>query len=204
MTTPNRPPDPHWYRKRRPVPAHIGPTQRDLLARRIRSMQRFLIGTSLIGVAAFTTLAAWHTESKSNAAAQTTTTQVVQPSTTATEQTTAITQPGTAVADQATATSQSIFGDEESSGFTAETRSAIRTTTRPLRPNHRHSDDDSSAVAATTPVTTTQAATTTTSAASAASTPAPTTSTSSQTASVGSQTTTAPTSSGRQTKTATS
>ena len=44
------------------MPTHIGPTQRELIARRIRSMQRFLIGTSLIGVAAFTTLAAWHTE----------------------------------------------------------------------------------------------------------------------------------------------
>ncbi len=60
MTTPNRPPFPDWYQAERRVPPHAGPTQREMLARRIRSLRKLLIGVSFIGVATFSTLAAQH------------------------------------------------------------------------------------------------------------------------------------------------
>ena len=125
MTTPNRPPFPDWYQKGRRVPPHIGPTQRELIARRIRSLRKFLIGASFIGVASFTTLAAYHTESKtSTAAAETTaTTAVVQES---------------AATTQVTIPAQSLFNEEETKGFTAEAE---------------HSDDGEGVAAAPAPAT---------------------------------------------------
>lgn len=108
MTTPNRPPVPDWYQAPRRVPPHIGPTQRELITRRIRSLRRLLIGASLVGVATFTTLAAYRTESKASAAvAQTTTTGVTQQS---------------AVTTVSTSPNQSLFDNEGTSGFTAESR----------------------------------------------------------------------------------
>ncbi len=132
MTTPNRPPFPDWYQKGRRVPPHIGPTQRELIARRIRSLRKFLIGASFIGVASFTTLAAYHTESKTSTAAAetTTTTAVVQES---------------AATTQATVPAQSLFNEEETKGFTAEAE---------------HSDDGEEVAAAPAPAIATQPAVT--------------------------------------------
>ncbi len=140
MTTPNRPPFPDWYQKERRVPPHIGPTQRELIARRIRSLRQFLIGASFIGVASFTTLAAYHTESKtSTAAAETTSTAVAE-----TTATTAVVQESAATT-QVTTPAQSLFNEEETKGFTAEAE---------------HSDDEEGVAAAPAPATATQPAVT--------------------------------------------
>ncbi len=78
MTTPNRPPFPEWYQKDRRIPSHVGPTQRELIARRIRSLRRLLVSVSFIGIATFTSLAAYHSQSTASAASAQTTTAIVQ------------------------------------------------------------------------------------------------------------------------------
>ena len=76
MTTPNRPSQPDWYQSgRTAVPPHVGPTQRELLARRIRSLRRIIVTASFIGTATFAMLAARQTTATAHPAPQTAITQ---------------------------------------------------------------------------------------------------------------------------------
>lgn len=106
MTTPNRPEFPDWHQREREVPPHVGPTQRELLARRIRSLRNVLIGASFVGAATFTALAAYHTESKSSGGGAAAADFVQDPFAAAQSQST------------------SLFNAQESQGFSAETHDA--------------------------------------------------------------------------------
>ncbi|HVB63578.1 MAG TPA: hypothetical protein VNE17_02530 [Nitrolancea sp.] len=72
MTTPNRPTRPDWNQSGpKRVPAHVGPTQRELLTRKIRTLRRLIITASFIGTATFATLAARHTTATAHPTPQT-------------------------------------------------------------------------------------------------------------------------------------
>lgn len=117
MTTPNRPPVPDWYQQQHRNPRHIGPTQRDLISRRVRSLRQFLIGASVIGVATFTTLAAYHTETKTKAAIAAQATANVQPSVVSTS-----VASNSVAAVPASTPAQSLFNEGESNGFRTESQ----------------------------------------------------------------------------------
>ncbi len=185
MTTPNRPPTPDWYQENKPVPPHVGPTQRELMARRIRAVRNFLIGVSFVGAATFTTLAAYHTQGKNNAAAAAAESAPVESAPQVANNVSTTQSPST-----------SFFDDSQTSGFSAESSEH----------DHEHESDDGEGVAQSSAPT--QPSTSSSQSSPSSTQPSPTPSTPSSASSVSSQPTTpqitAPTTSRHRTKAATS
>lgn len=121
MATPSRTQFPEWYRAERPVSPHAGPTQREQMAQRIKSLRNWLIGLSFIGVATFTTLAAHHpaTTTANTASNQSGTTALAQQNTTSSSTTSTT----TAATLSSVTTSQSV-ASQTSSRFRTRTASS--------------------------------------------------------------------------------
>lgn len=121
MATPSRPQFPEWYRTERPVSPHVGPTQREQMARRIKSLRNWLIGLSFIGVATFTTLAAHHpaTTTGITSANQNGTTALTQQSTTSNSTTSSATS-----ATLSSVTGSQSVASQTTSGFRTRTASS--------------------------------------------------------------------------------
>ncbi len=123
MATPKRPEFPDWYKAEHKSSPNIGPTQREMLTRRIKSLRKFLFGASFVGVATFTALASQHSGTNATTTNQSATTALVQSSgTTSTSSTD--TSSNSATLSSAT-TSQSTTSNTSSS----QNASSLRTKT---------------------------------------------------------------------------
>ena len=122
MAPPKRPEFPDWYNNERTVSPHIGPTQREMLTRRIKSLRKFLIGVSFVGVATFTALASQHSGTNATTTNQSATTALVQNSGT--------TSTGTAGTSSNSATLSSATSSQSTTSNTSSSQSASNLSTK--------------------------------------------------------------------------
>ena len=128
MATPKRPEFPDWYRNERAVSPHIGPTQREMLTRRIKSLRKFLIGVSFVGVATFTALASQHGATNATTTNQSATTALSQGSGSTTSSASTSNTTGTA-SNSATLSSATSSQSTKSNTSSSQSASNLRTKT---------------------------------------------------------------------------